>query len=63
MAHGTRRERIEGADLGVSVRAAHEARVQRARKPNVVDEAPASGQQRRIFKARDAGAEMPRAHG
>ena len=30
---------------------------------NVVDEASASGQQRQIFEARDAGAEIPRAHG
>jgi hypothetical protein len=37
--------------------------VQDAGKLDVVNEATASGQQRRIFKARDAGAEMPRAHG
>ena len=45
------------------MRAAHEACVQRAGKIDVSNEAPASGEQRRIFEARDAGAEMLRAHG
>jgi hypothetical protein len=61
--HRAGRRRVDRADCGVGVRAAHEASVQRAGKPYVVDEAPASGQERRIFEARDAGAEMLRAHG
>ena len=47
----------------MGVRSAHEACVQRARYPDVIDEAAAPGEQRRIFEARDAGAEMFRAHG
>ena len=43
--------------------AAHEAGVQRAGHLYIVDEAAAPGEQRRIFEARDAGAEMFRAHG
>ncbi len=61
--HRPRRRRVDRADCGVGVRAAHEASVQRASEPDVVDEAPASDQQGRIFEARDAGAEMLRAHG
>jgi len=61
--HPAGRRRIDGADGGVGVRAAHEASVQRAGEPDVVDEAPAAEQQRRIFEARDAGAEMLSAHG
>jgi hypothetical protein len=57
------RRRVNGADFGVGVRAAHEACVQRTSEPDVVDEAPAPRQQRRVLEARDAGAEMPRAHG
>ena len=45
------------------MRAAHEAGVQHAGQHDVVDEAPAAGEQHRIFEARDAGAEMLRAHG
>jgi hypothetical protein len=47
----------------MGVRTAHEARVQRARKLHVVDEATAAGEQRRIFEARDTRTEMLRPHG
>ena len=42
--HRAGRRRVDRADCGVGVRAAHEASMQRAGKPDVVDEAPASGQ-------------------
>ena len=61
--HRERRDGVDRADPGMGVRAAHEAGVQRAGKLDVVDEAAAPGEQRRIFEARDAGAEMFRAHG
>jgi hypothetical protein len=61
--HGPRRRCVDRAKLGVGIWATHEAGVQRAGKPDVVDEAPASGEQRRIFEARDTGAEMSCAHG
>ena len=38
-------------------------REQPSQADDVVYEAPASGEQRRIFEARDAGAEMSSAHG
>ena len=45
------------------MRAAHEARFERAGKLDVVDKARAPGEQGGVFEARDAGAEMFRAHG
>ena len=56
-------DHVDGADPGMGVRCAHEACVQRAGYQDVIDETTAPGEQRRIFEARDAGAEMVRAHG
>ena len=53
---------IDAADAGVRVRAAHERRVQRAGQVHVIDELPAPGEQHRVFKPRDARAEMFRTH-
>ena len=61
--HGARRGSVDGADPGMGVRCAHEACVQRAGYQDVIDETTAPGEQCRIFEARDAGAEMVRAHG
>jgi hypothetical protein len=61
--HGARRRHVDGTDSGVGVWAAHEAGVQRAGKLDVVDETAAPGEQRRVFEARHAGAEMLRPHG
>src|SRR5690348_15479164 len=44
------------------VRAAHETGVQGAGEPDVVDETAAPAEQGRVLEARDAGAEMLRAH-
>ena len=61
--HGARRgsRRWRGSWHGRA--GAHEACVQRAGYQDVIDETTAAGEQRRIFEARDAGAEMVRAHG
>ena len=61
--HGERRRNVDGANLGMGMRSAHEACVQCAGYLDIIDEAAAPGEQRRIFEARDAGAEMFRAHG
>ena len=45
---------IDAADQRVRMRAAHEGRMQRARRSDVVDEARTAGQQRLILEPRDA---------
>ena len=60
--HGQCRCRVDRADAGMGVRAAHEGRMQRARQLHVVDKARPPGEQSRIFDPWHAGAELPRAH-
>ena len=61
--HGARGSRVDRANFRMRVGAAHETGVQHSGKSNVTDETSASGEQGRVFEARDAGAEMLRAHG
>ena len=61
--HRQRRRRIDRADAGVRMRAAHEGRMQRARQLDVVDEARTAGEQSGVFDPRHPRAELPRAHG
>ncbi len=52
---------IDAADQRVRMRAAHEGRVQRAGRGNVIDETGAAGQQRKILEPRDPRSDQ-RAH-
>ena len=56
--HCAGRDRIDATDQRVRMRAAHEGRVQRAGSGNVIDEARAAGQQRKILEPRDPCADQ-----
>ena len=60
--HRHRGADVDAADHGMGMRRAHEAGVQQARQFQVVDEAAAAGEQRRIFEPLHARAEMFCAH-
>ena len=60
--HRPRRRRVDRADAGVGVWAAHEAGMDEAGKLYVVDKARPPGEQERILHPRDAGAELLRPH-
>ena len=57
-----RRRRLDAVDGGVGVRAAEKRGLERPRQPNVVDEAAAPAQQRRILQPLDTDAEYVSAH-
>ena len=56
--HRACRVGIDAADQRVRMRAAHEGRVQRAGRGNVVDEPRAAVEQRKIFEPRDARSDL-----
>jgi hypothetical protein len=60
--HGERRLPIDGADPGMAVWAAHEAGAERAGKVDVVHEAAAADQQRRVLEPRHPCAEVLGTH-
>ena len=60
--HDQRDLAVDGDDLGVPVRRAHEAGVQQAGQFHVIDKASAPGEQCRIFEPRHARAELLRTH-
>jgi hypothetical protein len=55
---GARGADVEPGDAGVRVRRAQESRVQEARQRDVVDEAPLTAEEARIFAPPDGGAEV-----
>ncbi len=54
--------RVDHADAGMRMRRAHEAGMQHAGQPHVVDEAATAGEQGRVFEPAHACAEMFRSH-
>ncbi len=54
------RARVDAADDGVRVRAAHERCLERARKAQIVDEAAAAGEEGPVFDPLDRAADVAR---
>ena len=60
--HRQRRRRVDRADAGMGMGAAHEGRMQHARQLHIIDETRPPGEQSGVFDPQHPRAEMPRAH-